>query len=131
MIRVASSKKVAGGFTIVEVMVVLAVSGAMLFTAAALIDGRQAKTEFTTGIDDEQQQLQEIIGEAASGYYPNGHDFKCTSPGNQPVSFLSGSQQQGTNAGCIFLGKLVQFGLASPMAIIRRSVSCRWVGNQY
>lgn len=102
------------GFTIIEVLIVLAVSGALLVSAAALINGRQAKTEFQTGINNTQQQIQQIINETISGYYPNAGDFTCTgSSVGGVVSFHNASNRQGTNFGCIFMGKAIQFGLSA------------------
>src|ERR1700761_7227045 len=102
------------GFTIIEVLIVLAISSALLISAAALISGRQAKTEFMTGINNTQQQIQQIINETASGYYPNAGNFTCTgSLVGGVVSFSNAASQQGTNAGCIFMGKAIQFGLGS------------------
>ncbi|HEY4161085.1 MAG TPA: prepilin-type N-terminal cleavage/methylation domain-containing protein [Candidatus Saccharimonadales bacterium] len=105
----------AAGFTIIEVLIVLAISSALLISAAALISGRQANTEFTTGINNVQQQLQQIINETASGYYPNAGDFTCRgSTDGGSITFQKASpSQQGTNYGCIFLGKAIQFGLGS------------------
>lgn len=98
------------GFTIVEVMIVLAVSSVIVLSALTLVNGRQNKTEFTTGINDLQQQLQQIVNETASGLYPGLGGFTCQ-PNTGPATFTSGNKTQGTNQGCIFLGKSVQFGL--------------------
>lgn len=122
---------VASGFTIVEVMIVLAVSSLLLISAIALIDGRQSKTEFTTGINDEQQQIEQIINETSSGYYPNNDDFSCASSATGPVTFSSGASKEGTNAGCIFLGKVVQFGLAPPDGDATDMGVLPIVGNQF
>jgi len=94
---------------------VLAISGALLISAALLISGRQAKTEFMTGINNTQQQIQQIINETSSGYYPNAGDFTCHGSTNgAAVTFQrTGPNKQGTNYGCVFMGKAIQFGLGS------------------
>jgi type II secretory pathway pseudopilin PulG len=101
------------GFTIVEVMIVLAVSSLIVLSALTLVNGRQNKTEFTTGINDLEQQLQQYINETASGLYPGVGGFSCQSASSGPVTFTSTNNAQGTNEGCIFLGKAIQFGLDS------------------
>ncbi|HUB93492.1 MAG TPA: prepilin-type N-terminal cleavage/methylation domain-containing protein [Verrucomicrobiae bacterium] len=109
------------GFTIVEVMIVLAVSSLIVLSALTLVNGRQSKTEFTTGINDFQEQLQQIINETASGQYPGMGGFTCQPAASGPVTFTTTSSSQGTNQGCIFLGKAVQFGLdttESQLAVI-------------
>jgi prepilin-type N-terminal cleavage/methylation domain-containing protein len=127
--------KATGGFTIVEVMIVLAVSGMLLVSAAALIDGRQSRTEFTTAVNDEQQQIQQIINETASGYYPNNQDFTCTpNPTSSPVltkSTPGTGTRQGANQGCIFLGKAIQFGLGTSLPTNTMLGVIPIVGNQY
>ncbi len=98
------------GFTIVEVMIVLAVTGIMFVSAVVLINGRQNKTEFTTAINNLQQQLQQIINETVSGYYPNQGTFTCQGNSTGPVTFTGTATKQGANGGCIFMGKAIQFG---------------------
>jgi type II secretory pathway pseudopilin PulG len=117
------------GFTIVEVLIVLTVSSLLLLSAIALVSGRQESTEFTTGINDLEQQLQQIINETASGYFPNSGGFTCLPHATSPVTFTSvTTNEQGTNQGCIFLGKAIQFGLGptdNQLGVIPL------VGNQY
>lgn len=110
------------GFTVVEVLIVLAVSGLLAISAMVLINGRQAKAEFTTGINGFQQQLQQIVNEVASGYFPNLTGFSCDilPAQSQRVAFsdAAGGGAQGSNKNCIFLGKGIQFGLDSSSAQI-------------
>lgn len=97
------------GFTIVETLIVLAVTG-FLFTAAAItISGRQNSTQFTQAVRDIESRLQKTINEVATGYYPNNGSFRCTA-GAAPI-ISTGSTGQGSNTGCIFLGKAVQFAV--------------------
>jgi type II secretory pathway pseudopilin PulG len=103
-------RKANWGFTIAETMIVLAVTGAMFVAAVMLIGGRTAKTQFTTASNNLKQELEQIINETASGYFPNQGNFSCTpGVGGAPI-LANGSQSQGTNGGCVFLGKVVQFG---------------------
>lgn len=102
-------KQAAAGFTIVETMIVLAVTSVLFVSAVMAINGRQNKTEFLTSINNIQQQIQQIINETSTGYYPNNGNFDCTPQTGQPPTFTNGSSQQGTNQGCVFLGKAIQF----------------------
>jgi len=101
--------KASGGFTIVETLIVLAVTGMLFASAVLLINGRQNKTEFLTAVNNLQQQLQQIINQTTSGYYPNAHDFKCLH-GTPPTIDGTGSNVQGTNGDCTFLGSVIYFG---------------------
>jgi prepilin-type N-terminal cleavage/methylation domain-containing protein len=100
------------GFTILETMIVLAVSGILAVSAILLVGGRQNKVEFQTAINDLTQQIQQVINETASGYYPNNKSFNCSAnPGTAP-SIAAGTNGQGTNSGCLFVGKALRFGNA-------------------
>lgn len=104
------------GFTIVETLIVLAVTGALFVAAALLVNGRQNKTEFSTAINNLQQQLQQIIGQTESGYFPDNGNFSCTidtADSNHKLNITATPAKQGTNQGCIFLGNVLQFGLDS------------------
>lgn len=100
------------GFTIVETMIVLAVTGMIFLSAATLINGKEAKVQFTTAIQNAQQQIQQVIGEVQSGYYASGSTsgIKCVASSGSFIISSGGSQ--GTNSPCLFLGKAMQFGSA-------------------
>lgn len=100
------------GFTLIEVLIVLAVTGFLFVGAAIMIAGRQARTEFDQGARQIQSQMQQIINEVAIGFYPNLNTFRCTAGPSGPVLTAGSGTQQGANTGCIFLGKAVQFRLA-------------------
>lgn len=100
------------GFTIIEVMIVLAVTGALFVSAALLIAGRQQQTQFDQSIREVQSQIQQVINEIGHGFYPNSGDFSCEAGSSGPPTFTGAAAGQGTNEGCIFLGKAIQFGVA-------------------
>jgi type II secretory pathway pseudopilin PulG len=104
-------KAVSSGFTIVETLIVLAVSSILVISAVALVSGRANKTQFMTASNDLRQQIQQVVNEAGSGYFPNSGHFSCASPAipGSPI-LANGSRTQGTNGDCVFLGKVIQFG---------------------
>jgi prepilin-type N-terminal cleavage/methylation domain-containing protein len=99
------------GFTIIEVLIVLAVTGALFVSAAIMIAGRQQQTEFNQAIRQVQSQIQQVINEVAIGYYPNTNNFQCAPGASGPV-LTPGTAEQGTSSGCIFMGKAMQFEIA-------------------
>lgn len=101
----------ARGFTIVETMIVLAVTGALFVAIAATLAGRQNAAEFTHAIQSAQAQIQQTINEVSSGFYPSTDNFSCANGGGT-VQLSAGSNGQGTNQDCVFLGKVMQFGVA-------------------
>lgn len=117
--------KKSAGFTIVETMIVLAVSAGLFTIAALYINGKQAKTEFQVGVRDIQTQLQQIINQTESGYY-GVKDTSCSAGVSGDLIFSAGSNSLGTNGECIFIGKTIVVDSASiyvyPMAGARQSV---------
>ncbi|HUD06194.1 MAG TPA: prepilin-type N-terminal cleavage/methylation domain-containing protein [Candidatus Saccharimonadales bacterium] len=106
------------GFTIIEVMIVLAISGVILFSAILIFNGQQGQTEFSQAVNQFQTQLQATINDATNGYYPtsSAYQFSCSQPSIlalNPPHFSSAPASQGTNSGCIFLGKAMQFAVSS------------------
>lgn len=103
-----------GGFTVIEVVIVLAISGGLFVSAVLMISGRQNQTAFDQSIRQIQSQIQQVLNEVSTGYYPTNSDFRCAAgAAGQPPILTSASSAQGTNSGCIFLGKAIQFRVAS------------------
>lgn len=100
-----------GGFTIIEVLIVLTVSSVLFMTAMLLIGGQQRKTEFNVGSRNIQSDLSLIINEVATGYYDRSGDLKCTVDNSPNVTFATDTnEEQGASSGCIYLGSAVTFG---------------------
>jgi type II secretory pathway pseudopilin PulG len=103
-----------GGYTIVETLIFLAVSGMLLGSALLLVNGQQAKTEFTQAVREINSQVQDVLNDISTGYYSNPGGFTCTQnavtlrPNIVPVS-----SAQGTNADCIFIGRVIAFGTSA------------------
>lgn len=109
----------AKGFTIIETLIVLAVTSALFIGALALIGGRQGKTQFAQSARDVESQLQQIMNEVSSGYYSSTEDFKCEKSGGKPVIetvSLGTPPEQGSNKDCIFMGKIIQMSIDNPDA---------------
>jgi type II secretory pathway pseudopilin PulG len=104
------------GYTIMEVMIFLAVSGFMFVIAATFISGKQAKAEFRQGMTSANNAIQNVINNVNDGFYPSGANFKCTSddtggrPQLAPPNVGATTSTQGTKKGCVFMGKVVMFG---------------------
>lgn len=99
------------GYTIVETMIFLAVSAALFASVILVVAGQQQKTEFTTGVREIQSQLQDMMSNVATGYYNSLGGYSCSTPtgsGQPAISTLS-SSELGSNADCVFVGRVVQF----------------------
>jgi prepilin-type N-terminal cleavage/methylation domain-containing protein len=95
------------GYTIVEVMIVLAVSGIMFLIAANFINGKQERAAFTQGSNDLGSKLQQIVADVTDGHYSDV-PISCT-PGSRPIGNTDGSGSQGQTSSCVFYGKIIGF----------------------
>lgn len=100
------------GYTIIEVMIVLAVSGIMFLIAATFISGKQERTSFTEGVNQMASQIQDTIAQVTNGQYSD-IPLNCSAVGgfvNFPLTTPL-SDNQGRNPGCTFLGKVLHFSV--------------------
>ena len=94
------------GYTVVEVMIVLAVSGMMFLMAVTFINGKQQKTAFTQGTNELGSRIQKMVDDVTNGHYSDV-PLSCNASGS--VSVLTSGDTQGTNSNCVFLGKVMHF----------------------
>jgi prepilin-type N-terminal cleavage/methylation domain-containing protein len=107
------------GFTVIEVMIVVVVMGVLIISAMTLLSGKQAAVEFNQSANDIQAQVNQVINSVQTGYYVKPANFTCTPnngvgpPNQQPIVTVpvGGVDTTGTNNGCIFIGKAIQFGV--------------------
>lgn len=96
-----------GGFTILETMIVMAVSATMLLSAMLLFSGQQRRSQFNQSVRDLESKFQDILNDVQTGYFPNVGGTTCTKDLiNGPIVSL-GSTEQGANLDCVFLGKAI------------------------
>lgn len=101
-----SGGKQTRGYTIVEVLIVLAVSSFMFLIAANFISGKQAKSAFNSGVNDFAAQVQQIRDSVYAGHYTDLPINCQATVAGLNISGI-GSTGQGTNKDCVFLGKVV------------------------
>lgn len=118
------------GYTIVEVMIFLAISGFMFILAASFISGKQAKSEFKQGMNDINNNIRQVINDVSNGYYPSSGDFACSAGASGVPTFPPTSPNElGANKGCTFIGKVMQFGVGSTSSTTYNTYSI--VGRQF
>ncbi len=127
----ADTSTTLAGFTIVETLIVLAVTAAMFLLAFVAIGGKQNETEFQQAINDFQSSMQQIVNQVSSGNFQEAKQISCSTGGSGPdISNYTGPNPSslGTNPDCVFLGKVIQFANQSdpqkyivyPIAGLRR-----------
>ncbi len=106
------------GYTLVEVMIFVAISGFMFVLAAVFVSGKQANAEYRQGLNDVNTQVQGVINDVANGQYPSLGNFDCSTLAAGSYKFNASNTGQGANGGtgnkdgCTFMGKVMQFGVA-------------------
>jgi len=102
-------QRVSPGYTIVEVMIFLAVSVALLVSAMNLISGKQSETEFNQKMRDTQSKIQDWLNDVSTGFTGGDPDqMSCTVSGNRPY-VQKIAPPVGYSPSCVFLGKAIQF----------------------
>ncbi len=98
------------GFTIIEVMLVIVVSGALLVSALSTIQQNKRHVEFSQSVRDLESQLNDVINDIPTGYFLSNTNLRCRVTGNNrpQISNASGSSL-GSNNDCIYVGKVLQF----------------------
>lgn len=101
------------GFTIVEVMIFLAVSGALMLAAMTAISGSQNKAEFNVAINDAQQQIETIASNVATGYYASSENVTCVNPVGSVLNISTSGGNRGSNKDCAFIGRVFDFDMST------------------
>jgi prepilin-type N-terminal cleavage/methylation domain-containing protein len=102
------------GYTIVEVMVVLAISSFMFLIAAQFVNGKQGRTAFTQGSTDFANKIESVAGQVNDGQFTDINLGQCNvSAAGVSISSVGPTRAQGTNTSCVFLGKLFYFHIGA------------------
>lgn len=99
------------GYTIIETMIFLIISGALMASAALLFSGKIARSQFTQAVQQFDSSINNVINQVSTGTYSNDQTISCSKGSDQPV-VSKGPSTQGTNTSCVFIGKVLQPGLA-------------------
>jgi type II secretory pathway pseudopilin PulG len=119
------------GFTIIETLIVLGVTAALLFSVLLLVGGKTSQEQFISAISGAKTNLQKVINSASDGSYPNEGNFTCSLASGTITIKLDTPQQQGGNYGCTFVGSLVGFNnFTQPSATNQKYTVYTVVGQQ-
>lgn len=104
------------GFTIIETMIFLAVTGGMITIVLTTFNGRISNAQFSQAVNEFDTQLKGVLNDVSAGTFPTNPPFTCfvgADKNPRIVSSASPDNKQGTNGPCIFLGKVLQVGLTN------------------
>lgn len=96
------------GYTIVEVMIFLAVSGMLFTSTMVFLAGRQQQAQFTNAVRDFETKLIDIANDVSNGYYQTASQINCSGGGGSAITIVPGSNDLGTNEPCIVLGRFIK-----------------------
>ncbi len=107
-----------GGYTIVEVMIFLAISMVMFASVVGVMGSQNRRNQFTESVNTFNQRLGDILNDVDTGYFPSNGDFSCAVDASGNISFApvaSGNidNNLGKNQDCVFAGKSITVDAAN------------------
>lgn len=124
--------KTGAGFTIVEVMIFLAISGLMFVLAINSMSGKQQQTEFQTGVNTLRAELNQDLSNVGDGNYPslNGINCNANENGGQPNNCSTSTP---TNDTSTVIGEVLAFnsGLYTILPVVGRNYAANTNNTQY
>ncbi len=103
-------KKAQSGYTIIEVLIVLGISGILFVSAATVFTAGRKGTEFSQSIYDIQSKIKQYAVQVSTGNFLESTQYVCSrdlSSGRAKLSLPAAgvSATAGSNEDCIYLGK--------------------------
>lgn len=99
------------GFTVIESMIFLTISSFVFVSAIAGYSQRQKEVQFTQGVRTLQAQLQDVINDVATGFYPTlPANCHASNLDNSAPYFDSNASNASNSSNCVWFGKAIQLG---------------------
>lgn len=101
-------KRLSPGFTIIEVLIALAITGLLLTTASLVLKGQSTETTFQQSLRDIDTKIQTTVKAISNSLYPNTSQYTCSTVSGKATLTKEAGSGTGTNKDCLFLGKAFQ-----------------------
>jgi hypothetical protein len=125
-------RKAQSGYTIMEVLIFLAISGAMFVVAFFGMRSQQDSVGFRQSLDAIELKIRGIFNNVDNGYFGNTGEFTCQAP--QALGFRVVVSQEasegGSNGECVFIGKTIDFSGGSSQMNIATLIGSRLTKNE-
>ncbi len=120
-------KRLRGGYTIIEVLIVLGVSGVLLTAAILTYSNSQNGDRFNQSMHDVESKVQSYVNEVSNSVAPyDSTKDSCTMVGSHP-KVVAVLPQPGSDQTCVFVGRAIQFLPASSHQLYAYAVfGCRF-----
>lgn len=99
------------GYTILEVMIFLVITGFMFASAVVAVGGTQEQARYSQAVRDLDLQIRDVINDVQNGYYPDYDRGRCRVTGAGVRFNNSNNGTIGANEDCMNIGKIVLFNL--------------------
>lgn len=108
------------GYTLLEVLMFIAVSSLLFVSTISAVNGRQRQVQLSQSTKEFDAKIRDIINDITTGYFPTNSTVSCeVSPLGEVQIQSSSNQNLGTNSACIYVGKAIQFKADGDPAKIR------------
>lgn len=101
--------RVKRGYTILEVMIFIAISAAIFVGAIKAIGGRQEQVQFSQAVREFEAKIRDIANDVVTGYFPTNNTVACEYSAGKSRIVKTADGSLGTNNTCIYIGKAIQF----------------------
>lgn len=101
--------RVRRGYTILEVMIFIAISATIFVGAIKAIGGRQEQVQFSQAVREFEAKIRDIANDVVTGYYPTNPTVTCEYSAGKSRIVKTTDGSLGTNKTCIYIGKVIQF----------------------
>lgn len=112
------------GYTIIEVMIFLVITAALLLSVVGLFSGQIQNAEFAQSVQALDNKIKSVANEASTGTYPDSPSFDCTLFLGVPSTNAAQPGTQGSRDPCIFAGKIINFDVQNAVCNVVTSDSC-------
>ena len=97
-----------GGYTIIEVMIVIAITGVLFLSSVLVFQQQQGRTGFSQAVQDLSSKIQNFASEVSAGTYDGSQGYFCAADASGNVSL---TRINVDNSGCVFLGRVIQVNI--------------------
>lgn len=107
--RAGTLHKFSAGYTVIEVLLFVALTSFLLLVAIANVTSGQRQVQFVQGVRDFESELSDVVNDVPTGYFPSNDALSCRTGVARPIIDDSGGNGLGKNEECMYVGKALQF----------------------
>ena len=128
--RLRGAMSAAGqGYTIVEVSIVLAISGVLFISAASLLGNKKQGTDFEQVMQDLSSKIESVANQVKSGNYDDFSSYTCSINGQGRPTLTQPAGGGTPNQACTVLGRAMQVTAESDRIFIYTVLGLRTVSG--